>query len=168
MSEYKHDPLAGKSEAFKEANKNYRFGSPGGPVGKRFEKGKSGNPSGKRKNGLSSAELLKLGESRLSALIETELAKEDGKNAYALAKALVQRAIEGDEFSVKAVLDRVDGPIEKKLNISGMVQQQVISLVEAPRPTEFQLVMEQSGVVLPLPEAVPTPAEVLEELAEEE
>lgn len=108
----------------------------------KFQKGKSGNPSGKRKDGTHPNELYRLGEMRLSALLEDVLARNDGEKAKQLADVLVTRALQGDPVAIKAVLERVDGPVERKLQISSTINQQVISLVEAPRPVEFQIQAE--------------------------
>jgi hypothetical protein len=123
----------------------------------RWKKGMSGNPTGRRGDGLHPGKLYKLGESRLSALIESELAQDDGKKAKALAAELVKRAIEGDPFATKAVLDRVDGAVEKKVNINATMTQQMVQLLDAPRPAVFELSAE----------VMPTPAEAQKSAVEE-
>lgn len=108
----------------------------------RWKKGESGNPTGLRKDGVHPQKLLKLGEAKLSALIETELAKDNGALARALATELVKRAIEGDPFATKAVLDRVEGAVERKVNISATMTQQMVSLLDAPKPEAFSVPSE--------------------------
>lgn len=128
----------------------------------RWKKGESGNPSGRRKDGIHPSHLVKLGEARLSALIEDELASDDGRLARALARELVRRAISGDPYATKAVLDRVEGAVEKKVNISATMTQQMVSLLDAPKPAAFAEVEAEVMKVVEA-EVVPPQKETLEE-----
>ena len=66
-----------------------------------FEKGKSGNPSGRPPNGQSFADAL-----RLAVL---ERGADGGTKLRELATTLVDKAIGGDVPAIKEIADRLDG-----------------------------------------------------------
>lgn len=85
------------------------------PAETRFRPGQSGNPGGKPK-----------GASILGPLLREMARRPDedgyGSKAVELAKRLAEAALEGDREAVDAILklmDRTDGPVEKKIEHTG-------------------------------------------------
>lgn len=78
--------------------------------------------------------------STLRELLMIELEKDDGQNAKAVVRALVARAMEGDPYCIRMLMERVDGLMPKSLNITGQIAVgQVVTLVDT----------RQLGVELP-------------------
>ena len=101
------------------------------PVETRFKPGQSGNPGGKPK-----------GASTLAPMLR-ELARnpdEDGygQQAVEIAKRALQAARDGDGKALSAILalmDRTDGPVEKRIEHSGeLTTKRVILERETPSP----------------------------------
>jgi hypothetical protein len=113
----------------------------------------------------SAGKVMRMSESRklkqgLRMMMEEYLAMEDGKAASELVEQTVKMALAGHPAALKLVWDRVDGAIEKRVNVTGIVQQ-VISLQDAPKPAEFELrEVGGPGEVLPL-EVMQEPQRVL-------
>lgn len=100
-------------------------GKPLPPVETRFQPGRSGNPGGKPRG------------ASIQAAILRELAKEPdedgiGRGAREVAQALMDVAAgrrapnEVDTKAALAILDRTDGPIEKKIEHSGGIPVRVV------------------------------------------
>ena len=76
-----------------------------------FQKGQSGNPGGKPKGTISIVHLL---------LRKLKDKTPDGKkNADAVAEQLISLALSGDLDAIKVILDRVDGKVVERQEISG-------------------------------------------------
>src|SRR6187402_1897710 len=72
-----------------------------------FSKGQSGNPGGRPKRA-------KLFENELLAALKE--ADEDGEKLQKVARALVQKAIDGDVAAMREIADRIDGKVPQALN----------------------------------------------------
>lgn len=62
-----------------------------------FQKGKSGNPGGKRK------------QTQFLDALNMEIAASDGRALRSIASKLLEKAMEGDMQAIKEVADRLDG-----------------------------------------------------------
>jgi hypothetical protein len=81
---------------------------PGGITGKGFTPGKSGNPSGRKKDCAS-----------IAASIKRQLSRPD---ADAIAARLIQQARRGNLNAAKVLLDRLDGPLAGPLAVAFAMQ----------------------------------------------
>lgn len=80
--------------------------------------------------------------STLRTLLIENLEASNGANAKAVVETLVQRAIEGDSYCLRLLLERVDGLVTKNVNVTGSVAVgQQVTLVD----------MRHVNVSLPLP-----------------
>lgn len=75
-----------------------------------FQKGKSGNPGGRASR-----------RTLVTDAIVRELKEAD--KARALAKTLVQRAIDGDTRAADIVLERVEGKAEQTINVRRTIRE---------------------------------------------
>jgi len=75
---------------------------------KRYSKGKSGNPSGKRKGSVS-----------LTRLLREALEADDCKLAKELVRTAIDRAIAGEFAFAKMIWDRIDGPVPTTVHGAG-------------------------------------------------
>lgn len=72
-----------------------------------FEKGKSGNPAGRPKNKKAFAEMLRVS---LAAPYD-----ENGNKLRGIAEKLVQTALDGEEWAIKEIADRIDGKVSQAI-----------------------------------------------------
>lgn len=72
-----------------------------------FEKGKSGNPNGRPKGKKAFGEMLKLA---LNAPLD-----EHGNKLRGVAEKLVTLALNGEEWAIKEVADRIDGKVAQSV-----------------------------------------------------
>lgn len=80
--------------------------------------------------------------STLRALMVDSLEANNGLNAKAVVETLIQKAIEGDSYCMRLLLERVDGLVTKNVNVTGSVSVgQQVTLVD----------MRHVNVSLPLP-----------------
>jgi len=69
--------------------------------------------------------------STLRELLMLELEKDDGVNAKAVAKTLVEKAIDGDAYCIRLLMERVDGLLPKSVSVNGQIAiGQVVTLVD--------------------------------------
>lgn len=69
--------------------------------------------------------------STLRELVMKELEADDGLNARAVAKTLVEKAIEGDAYCMRLLMERVDGLLPKSVSVNGQIAVgQVVTLVD--------------------------------------
>lgn len=83
----------------------------GGATGKGFMPGKSGNPSGRPKGTFSL-------EKRLRMILEAH----DEKEGRELALAAIKHAKDGNAAYFKQIIDRIDGPVVEKQDITADVR----------------------------------------------
>lgn len=70
--------------------------------------------------------------STLRELVMKELEANDGFNAKAVARTLVEKAIEGDAYCMRLLMERVDGLLPKSVSVNGQIAVgQVVTLVDA-------------------------------------
>jgi len=69
--------------------------------------------------------------STLRELVMKELEADDGLNAKAVARTLVEKAIEGDAYCMRLLMERVDGLLPKSVSVNGQIAVgQVVTLVD--------------------------------------
>lgn len=69
--------------------------------------------------------------STLRELVMKELEANDGLNAKAVARTLVEKAIEGDAYCMRLLMERVDGLLPKSVSVNGQIAVgQVVTLVD--------------------------------------
>jgi hypothetical protein len=69
--------------------------------------------------------------STLRELVMKELEANDGLNAKAVARTLVEKAIEGDAYCMRLLMERVDGLLPKSVSVNGQIAiGQVVTLVD--------------------------------------
>ena len=76
------------------------------------------------------------------------LAENDGKDAKAVARAMIERAKLGDPVATRIVLDRSDGPVREHVAHDGKVTFEVVHVYEgnnAEAEDEIQDLVEESA-----------------------
>lgn len=69
--------------------------------------------------------------STLRELLLLELERDEGHNAKAVARALVARAMEGDPYCIRLLMERVDGLLPRNVSVNGQIAVgQVVTLVD--------------------------------------
>lgn len=69
--------------------------------------------------------------STLRELLMLELERDDGHNAKEVARALVARAMEGDPYCIRLLMERVDGLLPRNVSVNGQIAVgQVVTLVD--------------------------------------
>jgi hypothetical protein len=69
--------------------------------------------------------------STLRELVMKELEANEGLNAKAVARTLVEKAIEGDAYCMRLLMERVDGLLPKSVSVNGQIAiGQVVTLVD--------------------------------------
>jgi Family of unknown function (DUF5681) len=90
---------------------------PGGVTGKGFRPGASGNPGGRPKQ--------QPGTEALRVLLADE------KTAMALARAMIKRALKGNVRAFKEIMDRVEGKVANRVEITGANGEELKAKVDA-------------------------------------
>lgn len=99
--------------------------------------------------------------STIRELLIAELEANDGFKAKAVASALINKAMDGDTYCLRLLLERVDGLMTKNISLNGsLAVGQIVTLVDT-REFSAQLPIRE-GIV---PSLTPTPSspELLEE-----
>ena len=69
--------------------------------------------------------------STIRELLMIELEADDGYKAKAVASALINKAMEGDTYCLRLLLERVDGLMTKNISVNGsLAVGQVVTLVD--------------------------------------
>lgn len=89
---------------------NYEIGHKKPPVDKRWVAGQSGNMRGRPKGTVS-----------VTKYIRQFLEENGDEMATKLAKAIVLQAAKGNAGAIKAVLDRIDGPVKEETNLNATI-----------------------------------------------
>ena len=80
--------------------------APGNKIGPRFKPGVSGNPKGRPP------------ERPLTALLRETLDANDGELIRSIVLVAVERAVAGDFRYFKEIMDRTDGKVSERLNVT--------------------------------------------------
>ncbi|MDP7288570.1 MAG: DUF5681 domain-containing protein [Phycisphaerae bacterium] len=80
--------------------------APGNKIGPRFKPGQSGNPKGRPP------------ERPLTALLRETLDANDGELIRSIVLVAVERAVAGDFRYFKEIMDRTDGKVSERLNVT--------------------------------------------------
>jgi len=103
----------------------------GNTIGNRFRQGESGNPKGRRP------------EKPLTAALREVLDANDGEIIETLARVAIDEALSGDFRFWKEIMDRVDGKVTNRLDVSADGQ----SYLDLPGLTaeELEMLAEMRG-----------------------
>jgi hypothetical protein len=87
----------------------------------RFVKGNAATPGPGRPKGSVS----------ITKHLREALEAQDEKQAKQLAQAIILQAAKGNGQAMKAILDRIDGPVVQRINVSQLTDEQIIALAAA-------------------------------------
>lgn len=92
--------------------------------------------------------------STIRELLISELEADDGYKAKAVASALISKAMDGDTYCLRLLLERVDGLMTRNISLTGsLAVGQVVTLVDT-RELNAQLPIREGSI----PSLEPTPS----------